>query len=62
MTRLYQYLSKALAADKSVVAVKEVARVRVCDNPSDTPYPHFYHARIGGMWAKSIFTLVCIRG
>ena len=54
MMRLDQSRARAMVAEKTGTAVKDVDRVIIWGNHSSTQYPDLSHARIKGEWAPRI--------
>jgi malate dehydrogenase len=56
MTRLDQNRAASQLARKAGVPVREVSRMAIWGNHSDTQYPDYKHARIGGRPATEVIT------
>jgi malate dehydrogenase len=56
MTRLDENRAKARLAKKAGVPVREVTNMAIWGNHSNTQFPDFVHARIGGKPAPSVIT------
>ncbi|MFZ5479967.1 MAG: malate dehydrogenase [Myxococcota bacterium] len=62
MTRLDENRAKAQLAKKAGVKAGEVTNVGIWGNHSDTMYPDFYHAKIGGRPATAVVEEAWLQG